>query len=250
MAAVIAALVAAFTSVAVTVLSLQVAGRQRRHETDLKHRDEINALYLNPLRRQVAEVSSRLVQILHSVEAGADRQRALGIITDPEELASKPAAWFSGEGYFLASTAYLTACLFAWVERVRRDHPFLRLAVLDDTALAELLVRVQFAFMRDLGIYYLLQPSIGEDMWCSDDKRLRTYREFCSLLADPDHLAWLHRVFLYYIETARGEKLGRVQEAAAAIEDLACFLDCCVGGARSLTGALATEATKPSPAPA
>lgn len=249
MGAVIAAVVAAATSVVVTVLSLEVAGRQRRHEAYLEHREEINARYLNPLRRQVAEMSSRLVQILYSIEAGTERQRALGIISDPDELLGKSTAWFAGEGYFLASTAYLTACLFAWIERVRRDYPFPRLTKIDDTALTELLIKVQFAFVRDLGIYYHLQPGIGENMWYTDDRRLRTYQEFCSVLTDPEQLAWLRRVFLYYIETARGEKLDRIQEAIAAIHELACLLDRYVAGSRSLAGPLAAEATRPSPAP-
>ncbi|HZR54802.1 MAG TPA: hypothetical protein VFB06_35545 [Streptosporangiaceae bacterium] len=246
---VMAALVAAITSVVVTVISLEVAGRQRRHEAHLEHREEINVRYLNPLRRQVAEMSSRLVQILYSIEADTERRRLLGIIGDPDELLGESAAWFAGEGYFLASTAYLTASLFAWIERVRRDHPFLRLTGIDDTALTELLVKVQFAFVRDLGIYYHLQPSIGENMWYGDDGRLRTYREFCSLLTDPEHLVWFRRIFLYYIETARGEKLDRIQEAIEAIHDLARHLDRYVAGSGSLAGPLAAEATRPSPAP-
>jgi hypothetical protein len=44
------------------------------------------------------------------------------------------------------------------------------------------MLRVSHSFLRDQGIYYVLQPSIGQDMILAAEDRLISYREFCDLL--------------------------------------------------------------------
>lgn len=48
--------------------------------------------------------------------------------------------------------------------------------------------------------------------------------------------------FLYYLETARGEKLDRVEQVAVATRDLASFLDRYTAGGDSVTGRLEADA--------
>ena len=79
-------------------------------------------------------------------------------------------------------------------------------------------------------------------MWLDgENSRLRTYREFCELLMSPVSRVWLDRLFLYYLETGRAEKLERVRDAIASIQQLSDFLDRCVGGGDSLLGRLTAE---------
>lgn len=197
--------------------------------------------YLNPLHHHAVEVHIRLVEVLDAIGSNTSRAKALGALKEPAEVQAKQPLWFSGEGCYLTSTAYLTASLFAWIDRVTRDYPFLRLTEAEDHKLSALILRVQRAFLDELGIYYVLQPSIGHDLWASHEPLLRTYREFCELLVAPATAAWLDRLFLYYIETARGEKLERVQAAVAATHDLASFLDRSVLGSGSIAGRLLAE---------
>jgi hypothetical protein len=239
---VITAIVAAITSVVVTSLSLTLTSRQGRQAEERAWRREIESGFLGPLRLQAATVHIRLADVIRRVEGGGERQRALAVISEPAEASSKCAAWFAGEGCYLASTVYITACLFAWMARVSRSHPFPPARQGAGTELARLLVNVQRGFLRDFGIYSALQPSVGETMWLTTEGRLRTYREFCQTLTDPDCFAWLERLFLYYLEAGRGEKLDRVQQVVRATEDLASFLDKCLGGSGAIVTQLATDA--------
>ena len=146
-----------------------------------------------------------------------------------------------GLGAYLASSAYLTACLFAWLKKTRDSTPYLRLGSDDDTRLSVLMLRVSHSFLRDQGIYYVLQPSIGQDMILADEDRLISYREFCELLLTPARRVWLDRLIAYYLETGRGMKLDRVADAIAAMEALSAFLDDVAGGGESVRSRLAAE---------
>lgn len=88
-------------------------------------------------------------------------------------------------GAYLASSAYLTACLFAWLKKNRDSAPYLHLGNEDDTHYSVLMLRVSHSFLRDQGIYYVIQPSIGQDMILAAEDRLISYREFCELLSTP-----------------------------------------------------------------
>jgi hypothetical protein len=233
--AVVAAVVSAVTAVAVTFISVQLSGRQQRRGEERAERREVNARYLNPLRLHLVENHFRLSEILRRADPGDGRVRDLLVVQEPAEVSAKDAAWFNGVGCYLVSSSYLTACLFAQLKEVREDIPFLRLSGADDTRLAQLMLQVHRGFLADGGIYYVTQPSIGEDLWIRDEARLRTYREFCQLLEDPGARVWLDRLLSFYLETGRGEKRGRVEHAVAAMGELAEFLDGCVGGGRAIT---------------
>jgi hypothetical protein len=233
--AILVAGISAITSLVVSLLTLYVGGLQRRREAERTRRAEIHANYLNPLRFHTSEVHHRLGEILRAVEADDDRRRALEAVDTPADISTKPPEWLTGHGCYLTSTVYLTACLFCWIERTRRDIPYLRLRRRADTVLTGLLLRVQKTFLKDLGVYYVLQTSIGQDMWVQAEGRLCTYREFCERLADPDTRVWFDRAFLYFLETARNQKMGRVAEAVEATGALGSFLDRVVAGGSSLS---------------
>lgn len=124
---VIAAAVAAVTSVAVTALSLILTGRQRRQGVERSQRRGVEARFLNPLRLQAALVHIRLTDVLERAESGGPRQRALQVLADSAEVPGRDSSWFTSEGCYLTSTVYMTACLFSWIDRVSRNHPFLQL---------------------------------------------------------------------------------------------------------------------------
>lgn len=106
----------------------------------------------------------------------------------PDEILEKPPAWFNGEGVYLVSSSYYAACVFSNASRLRRDIPYLRLAGTDDTVLLSKLRRVSLGYLRNLGVFFATQDSIGQTMIRND--RVISYREFCNLLADPNELVW------------------------------------------------------------
>jgi hypothetical protein len=240
-----AALIAAITSVVVTSLSLLLGERQQRRREERAQRQDLNARYLNPLRFHLVENHFRLAGTLRRVDTEGGRAEAMLTISDPAEISGKDAEWFNGTGCALTSAVYLTACLFAQLKRVRDDFPYLRLAAADDTRLAALLLGVQQGYLRDLGVYYVTQPSIGQSMWLQDQKRLMTYREFCDLLHDPGERVWLDRLIQFQLDTAHGLKRERADRLIGAIHELSEFLDQCVGGGHAIRTRWLAEGIEP-----
>jgi hypothetical protein len=238
--AVATALISALTSVAVLLVSFFLSSRADRKKVTQAERHELNATYLNPLRLQLAENRFRLAEILtRNGESG--RCEDLLPIEAPADISTQDPEWFTTWGAYLASSAYLTACLFAWLKKTRDGAPYLRLGGEDDTRLSVLMLRVSHSFLRDQGIYYVLQPSIGQDMILNAEDRLISYREFCDLLRTPARRVWLDRLIAYYLETGRGTKLDRVADAIIAMEALSAFLDDVTGGGESVRSRLAAE---------
>jgi hypothetical protein len=240
MAALVTALISALTSVAVVLVSFFLSSRDDRKKAVQAERQELNARYLNPLRLHLAENRFRLTEIL--VRTGETGQcEDLLTIDVPADMSDRDPEWFINWGAYLASSAYLTACLFAWLKKTRDSTPYLRLRSDDDTRLSVLMLRVSHAFLRDQGIYYVLQPSIGQDMILAAEDRIISYREFCELLRTPARRIWLDRLIAYYLDTGRGMKLDRVAAAIAALEALSGFLDDVTGGGESVRSRLAAE---------
>lgn len=236
----VTALISALTSVIVVVISHVLSVRGEIKKAERVERQAVNSKYLNPLRLYLVENHFRLSEILRRA-AESGQCKDLLTVDSPAEVSAKDVQWYNGWGAYLASSAYLTACLFAWMKKVRDSFPYLRLESDNDTRLTALMLRVNLAFLRDLGIYYVIQPSIGQDMIILSEDRVRSYREFCELLRMPTRRVWMDRLIAYYLETGRGQKLERVAAAIAAIEALSGFLDETVGGGESIQSRLEAE---------
>jgi hypothetical protein len=167
------------------------------------------------------------------------------VIDEPREISLKDAEWFNDLGNPLASSVYAMACMFAHLKKVREDVPYLRLSSADDTRLVELILKVQIALLKQGGIQYVTQTSIGEDMWLRSEGRLRTYREFCEQLQDPESRVWMDRLLRFYLETGQGQKGDRALNAVFAMQELVTFLDECVGEGRAITSRWAAEGASP-----
>ena len=157
---VISAIIATVTALVVTLVTHAI-----QQSIDKKREfKRINEEYLNPLRLYLEENYFRIAEILCRVEAGGGKCEILLYINSPEELSQKDASWFNGEGCYLISSCYFTACLFATIKKVRDDVPYLRLREKDDTRLLQLMLKINLGFLKDLGIFYVIQQSIGEQM--------------------------------------------------------------------------------------
>jgi hypothetical protein len=228
------ALISALTSIVVVVLSHVLSARVEARRAAEAERKRVNMKYLNPLRLYLVENQFRLSEILQKADGGRPFPELL-TVESPSQLSQKDAEWFNGWGVYLISSAYLTACLFAQMRKLREDYPYLRLGNVQDTQLAAIMLKVSTAFRRDLGIYYLTQPSIGEDMLVRSEGRLKSYREFCEYLCVPEKRVWMDRLIQFYLNAGHGDNLKNVEEAIAAIEELSSFLDDAVGGGESIT---------------
>jgi hypothetical protein len=241
MSALATALVSALTSVVVVLVSFFLSSQNEKKKAAQAERQELNARYLNPLRLHLAEVRFRLAEIVARTGESGQCEDLL-TVEEPAALSNREASWFTGWGAYLVSSAYLTACLFAWLRKTRDSAPYLQLGGEDDTRLSVLMLRISHSFLRDQGIYYVLQASIGQDMIIAGEDRLLSYREFCELLQAPERRVWLDRLIAYYLETGRGTKMERANDAIASVEALSAFLDEVTGGGGSVRSRLAAEA--------
>ncbi|MEM9008824.1 MAG: hypothetical protein AAGE59_35610 [Cyanobacteria bacterium P01_F01_bin.86] len=237
-------LVAIYTALLLPSLQQYLKARaaqwvKQREESEAK-RDAINLTYLNPLRLWLEEAYVRLQDITTRLASG-DRYEALLFIDTPADVSSQEAAWFNQQGCYLVSSCYITACLFFAIKHVRENIPYLRLARQNDTELMTLMFRVNHAFLQDLGIYYVTQPSIGNDVYLAAQQRLMTYREFCEMLQDPKRRIWCDRLILFYLEAGQGKRNANLQAALQAIRTLSQFLDTHIGQGVSIAERLQAE---------
>jgi hypothetical protein len=96
---------------------------------------------------------------------------------------------------------------------------------------------VAVTFRLNDGIYYVIQPSIGQDMLMDNGDRVRSYR-ILRLAARSCNHVWMDRLINYYLETGRGQKTERIHSAITGIEELSAFLDSVVGGGDSISARL------------
>ncbi|MFD5723126.1 hypothetical protein [Streptomyces sp. NPDC127036] len=236
-------LISAVTSGAISLTLGWVSGRQQRRDSERVQRETRTMAYLNPLRWHTAEVHHRLSLYATSVDRDGCYPPAQ-VLADPREMEGKGADWFAGKGVVLGSSVWMTACLFAQMTRTRHDLPFLRLAGNDDTRLPGLLQKVHAAFAA-CEIYYATQSSIGTDALLEPEGRLRSYREFCDLLAEPDRRVWADPVTWFLIAVAHGERRPALQRVLDALSELSAFLDDSLAGGASLRARHGAEIHRP-----
>ena len=240
---IITAIIAAGTSLLVAIISQVLIGRREARTAREEERKMVQLEYLNPLRLYLIENHFRLSEI-HRIVEEKGKCEFLLFIENASELSRKDGNWFNGNGCYLISSCYLTACLFSCFDRVRRGVPFLKLSRHEDTIILALTTKVALGFLRHLGVFYVTQFSIGNDMYNSEEERLLSYREFCELVSKEENIPWFSRLFEYYILTGKGEHPERVAEALNAMKELSAFLDKSVGGGESLEERYRAEGVK------
>lgn len=246
---VVTAIAAIYTALLLPSLQQYLSARaaqwiRQKEEADAQQA-AINLTYLNPLRLWLEEAYVRLWDI--SVRLSQQpRCEALLTVQAPDAVSDQEAAWFNEQGCYLISTCYLTACLFFALKQVRDNIPYLRLTKAGDTELMTLMFQVSHAFLRDLGIYYVIQPSLGNDLYLPTQQRLMTYREFCIQLQVPEQRVWRDRLIRFYLEVGAGRRSANLAAALAAIQALSNFLDTCIGRGLSIEERLKAEGHPPN----
>ena len=137
------------------LLVVLVSKMWERVISEKQSREKVHKEYLNPLRLYLVETYFRLSEIIRRTRENNNHCDDLAYIDQPDDPSSKDDEWFNGQGCYLVSSCYLTACLFYLMKKVWEDIPYLRLHKNDDTTLLTLLMKVSLGFRRNLGIFYL-----------------------------------------------------------------------------------------------
>ncbi|MFC9125819.1 hypothetical protein ACFT4A_03120 [Streptomyces sp. NPDC057099] len=234
------ALVSALTSGAISMSLIWLTSQQQRRDGKRAQRETHNMSYLNPLRWHTAEAHHRLSLFATAVDRYGS-YRPAQVLNEPGEIDGKSTAWFAANGIALVSSLWISACLFAQMTRARHDIPFLRLPGKDDTRLAALLLKVHVAFAA-CDVYYATQSSLGTDVMLETEGRLRSYREFCDLLSQPDRRVWADPLIWFHLAIANGERRSNLQRVLDALQELSTFLDHSLAGGASLRARWDAEA--------
>lgn len=232
--AIISAFISIFGQTRSKRVEYQLSKIRGQEEIAAQESKQINSKYLNPLRQHLVECYFRLREISNHIQNNKGKHEALLYVSEEQEVSGKPFEWFYGEGCYLISSCYLTACLFNQFTTAKSDIPYLRLSKGDDTVLINKVIKVQQAFLHHLGIFYVVQSSIGHDIMMYDQNRIMSYREFCQILQIPEKRIWFDRLIHFYINFGKGKHLDRLDMALQSMKDLSEFLDDAVGGGDSL----------------
>ena len=235
------AIISAATSMLVVVVTYGLNAYRDTKSKERQETERIISSYLNPLRFYLVENYFRLTEILQSISKAGGTHEALLYLSDVEDVSERSPEWFNNHGCYLISSCYLTARLFYQLDKIRQEISYLQLSQNEDTELVTLITMLSRCFSQGYGIYYLLQPSIGNDMYLASENRLITYREFCQMLQNPERRVWFDRLLTFYVETGQGQNLKRVENILGAIQSLSLFLDGIVGGGNSLKERLEIE---------
>jgi hypothetical protein len=87
---------------------------------------------------------------------------------------------------------------------------------------------------RPEGVFYATQSSIGTDALLEHEGRLRSYREFCAILAEPERRAWANPLLRFHLAIAGGDRRTELKRALEALRALSDFLDNALAGGASL----------------
>lgn len=233
---VVAAIIGALASLSAIYLKEYFSNRNAVNNLKAIELKMINHEHFNHLRLYLAEVYYCLSDIQSKIKAEGGHCSALLYVDDARTISDHEDDWFINNGCFLISACYLTACLFYYMQKLRDDLPYLRLNNKDDSSLLSLMINVSDGFIKNLGVFYLIQSSIGADMYLVSEKRLLTYREFCLLLKKPSSRIWFDRLINFYIDTGRGSYPERISNLTNAINSLAQFIENLIGGNSSVDG--------------
>lgn len=238
------AIISAVTSILVVLITYGLSSYREAKLKEKQEADRVISTYLNPLRLYLVENYFRFAEILKAITKNGEKHEALLYFTNAKDISEQSAEWFNGHGCYLISSCYITARLFYQLDKIRQELSYLQLSKNDDTELITLITVLSRCFRQDYGIYYLIQPSIGNDMYLASEKRLITYREFCQLLKNPETRVWFDRLLNFYIETGQGQKLKRIENIMDAIQNMSLFLDRVSGGGNSIRERLEVEGIK------
>lgn len=226
-------MIAACTSIIVVILSQVLVNYNEKKQ---KQKEEMNRLlkeYINPIRFILVENYFRISKIVDETKRNSNKNDAILRVEDQVRTQYKSSEWLTGEGCYLMSSCYLLACLFAYVENIRKDIPFLNLTGEKDIEIIRMINKLAAGFGKNLNIYYVIQMNIGKEVYLKEEQRTLTYKEFCNLIRKEENLIWFGSLIKYFIRIARGE-YHETEYILMDIKEITRYLDEMVSGGDSI----------------
>lgn len=225
------AVIAACTSIIVVVLSQVLVNHNEKKRMQEEEMNRLLKEYINPIRFILAENYFRISKIVD--ETKSNNNDAIIKAADKVDTQYKSSKWLVGDGCYLISSCYLLACLFAYVENIRKDIPFLNLSGEKDIEIMRMINKLTAGFSKNLNIFYVIQMNIGKEVYLKEEQRTLTYREFCDLIKKEENLIWFDALIKYFIRIANGE-YHETEYILMDIKEMTRYLDDMVLGGDSI----------------
>ena len=164
--------------------------------------------YLNRLKMANEEVFIRINELLHRSQANKMGVLAINCF---EELAEKDALWYNEVGSFFTSTCYFVCWLFYCIEKIRREIPHFKIRGVKTIEFMNSLFDLQYAFLKDIGIFYNIQANMGREFE-GEDGEVISYREFCEKLMDDKNRIWFKRLIQFMVDFKNGGRFEQFYE--------------------------------------
>jgi hypothetical protein len=188
---------------------------------------QVKINYLNPLRVYASELYYRWEHIISKIES--KEQKGLEpfyYIDEPKQIEGKEKEWFYQNGYYLISTSYIIASLFAQYYKVRLLLPVLYIKNKNYKLLIQLLNILNENFRKSFGIYHILQYDIGQNMYCDNTcEKIISYSDFCNILQNNDINESFLNLIKFCLEIGRGKRKEELYQIKQALFDLILCLD-------------------------
>jgi hypothetical protein len=182
-------------------------------------------LYARPLWLACQELEFRFSMITKCLSTGKQSGPRTSLAFPL--AAAQSIDWFTKDGYFLTSTAYLIAAVSCWIQLYERDVVFLKFG---RSSLTKRFFDLVQEFKQQLSSHSILWfhyiNGIGEELINPEGKRPISLSEFTKkVYQDQLFRGYYDQLFLFLNELPRGRFHNNIQKTSKALCEMMTFLE-------------------------
>lgn len=183
--------------------------------------------YAKPLWLDCRELRFRLEHLAekHRLANPIEALETLALI--PREHA-KTLEWYTKEGYYVTSTAYLVASVACWIRLFQRDVVFLQFGKTSSTTeFFHLIEKLKQAISKPPSLlWYLYFNGIGEQLISGDGRYPLTTAQFAiKLHTDGLFSEYYDQLFQFLKELTKPLNISIIDEVNTTLQDLQLYLE-------------------------
>jgi hypothetical protein len=182
-------------------------------------------IYAKPLWLACHELEFRLTMIsdkLSSREQGGPRTSLSFSLASAQSI-----DWFTKDGYYITSSAYLISAVSCWIQLYERDVVFLRFGRSSLTKkFFDLVQEFKIRLSSHSILWFHYVNGIGEELTDKTGNRPITLSEFTKrLYQDELFKGYYDQLFIFLNEVAKEKYLDNIDAASKVLRDIKCFLE-------------------------
>jgi len=180
-------------------------------------------LYGRPLYLNCYQLEYRLSHILKKLEA-KKYDEVLPLKRSPSEATSLD--WFTKDGYYATSSAYVIACLASWITLFQADVVFLPFRKKSIAAqFFNLIERFKISLSTDTILWYHYLDGVGEMLVDEEHDRPMAFSAFSRrLFNDRSFRDYYDQLFQFLQKIASDSSSDQIRKTISALRDIKGFL--------------------------